>query len=77
MSKRETLLAKAKENPKGLRFSELLALAGYLGWYKDRSEGSHYIYKKKGHVGIMTFQEGKGGKAKSYQVKQLLNTIGE
>lgn len=75
MSRCEDLLAKARNNPKGLRFQELLALAKCNGWFLDRQGGSHHVLKKKGIKEILDFQEGGNGKAKAYQVRQLLNTI--
>lgn len=75
MTKRETLLEKARNNPKGLKFKELLSLAEQQGWAEARSEGSHFIYKRPGIPGIMDFQSGKSGVAKPYQVRQLLLAI--
>lgn len=75
MPRREDLLAKARANPKGLRFSELLSLAESLGWQFNRGKGSHRIYIKEGSRSPMTFQEGPNGKAMPYQVRQLLDSI--
>lgn len=75
MNRRENLLAKARANPKGLRFDELLRLASHLGWTHDRDKGSHQVWVKEGCRQIMTFQEGPDGKAKPYQVRQLLETV--
>ena len=75
MSNCDDLLAKARNNPKGFRCKDLLALAGCNGWSPDRQRGSHHVFKKKGIKGIMDFQEGNNGEAKAYQVRQLLNTI--
>jgi len=75
MTRCDDLLAKAKNSPKGLRFSELLALAACHGWVLDRTEGSHHILKKASEKRLMDFQKAKDGKAKSYQVKQFLNSL--
>jgi HicA toxin of bacterial toxin-antitoxin, len=77
MTKCEDLLKKARANPKGLRFTELLKLATCYGWSFDRQGGSHQIWVKEGYPRPMSFQEAGGGKAKPYQVKQLLDAIDE
>lgn len=75
MPKREDLLAKAKNNPAGLRFSEACALAEAFGWVFARAKGSHRMYKKPGVQALMDFQETENGKAKKYQVEQLITAI--
>lgn len=75
MTKKEDLLAKAKNNPKGLRFDEARRLAEYHSWVHNRTNGSHFIYTKEAIIGVLDFQETKDGKAKPYQVKQLLEYI--
>ncbi|CAK6507952.1 MAG: type II toxin-antitoxin system HicA family toxin [Rickettsia endosymbiont of Ixodes ricinus] len=65
------LINKAKQNPKGLSFSEFHTLMTKCGWVKDRQKGSHQIwYSPKGdRLSIQTF----GSMAKEYQVRQFLN----
>lgn len=55
---------------------ELCQLAECFGFELARQEGSHRIYKRAGHRELMNFQD-VNGKAKSYQVKQLLEVIDE
>lgn len=74
MSKCEALLAKARNNPSGLRFAELCALAECFGWTLDRTRGSHCVYKRVGIMQAMNFQNF-NGTAKPYQVNQLLRAI--
>ncbi|MCC7002001.1 MAG: type II toxin-antitoxin system HicA family toxin [Gemmatimonadaceae bacterium] len=74
MSKCEALRAKAQNNPNGLRFTELCALAECFGWVLDRTRGSHCVYKRAGEMRAMVFQNFKGS-AKPYQVNQLLKAI--
>ncbi|MEJ7577831.1 MAG: hypothetical protein WKF74_12610 [Pyrinomonadaceae bacterium] len=79
MSRCEKLLNKAKNAPHNLRFEELCKLAECHGWEFVRQDGtSHaqYMHPALGNsVGsLMNFQE-KNGKAKRYQVKQLLDAI--
>lgn len=78
MSKREKLLQKAKNSPNNLRFDEICQLAVSYGWIFQRQEGSHqiYLHPALGNVpgSMMNFQN-KNGKAKRFQVKQLLDAI--
>lgn len=76
VSKRDKLLRAARNNPGNLRFAELCRLAENYGFVFARQGGSHAVYKRPGHMGVMTFQDD-GGKAKGYQVKQLLAAIDE
>jgi predicted RNA binding protein YcfA (HicA-like mRNA interferase family) len=71
MTKREKLLARAISNPKGLSFGEFQTLLRQRGWTLDHQKGSHLIwYSPTGYR--LSVQEGRGGKAKGYQVKQFL-----
>jgi len=79
MEKREKLLAAAEASPSSLSFDELCTLAECYGFEFKRQKGtSHRMY---GHPsllpadgGFMNFQSDKG-KAKPYQVRQLLRAI--
>ncbi len=72
------LLKKARTNLKGLRFVEACALAEAFGWKLARSAcGSHRIYKRAGIMGLVVVQEGPNGKAKAYQVRQIIRLIDE
>lgn len=73
MSKYEKFLQKAVDAPGNFRFSDLCSLADLAGFVFDRSAGSHRIYKHPSGV-MMNFQD-VNGKAKPYQVKQLLDFI--
>ena len=44
------------------------------GFLFDRQRGSHRMYKRPGYPKVMNFQDD-NGKAKPYQVKQLLLAI--
>ena len=72
----EDLLARARRSPGGLRFSELCRLAECFGWELVRQRGSHVIYKRRGTMQLMSFQNDRG-RAKPYQVRQLLAAIDE
>ena len=71
MTRRGKLLAKARNNPAGIRFSELCSLAEHFGFRKKGGKGSHIVYVRENVEEILTFQNVKG-KAKPYQVRQLL-----
>lgn len=79
MSNCAKLLAKAKGSPSNLRFNEVCKLAECYGWVFCRQEGtSHAVYMHpalgNSPGAFMNFQE-RDGKAKAYQVRQLLNAI--
>jgi hypothetical protein len=69
------LLNKARANPAGLRFSEVQRLCLMVGMTLDRVSGSHFIYKHKNPTFIQSLQKMKDGKAKPFQVRQLLDSI--
>jgi predicted RNA binding protein YcfA (HicA-like mRNA interferase family) len=68
------LLSKAKNNPAGLRFTELRNLCEEVGMVLDRTKGSHFIYKHSNPSITLPIQD-KDGKAKAYQVRELLGFI--
>jgi len=71
MTKSEKLLARAKNNPKGLSFDEFQTLLRQAGWIFDHQKGSHQIWysPKRRRLPI---QEARNRKAKGYQVEQFL-----
>ena len=71
------LYAKAKENPKGLRFSEFKTLCECIGLTCVRKKGSHFIFRMNDPFFLISIQKMKDKMAKPYQVKQLLNFIEE
>ena len=71
----EKLLAKARNNPKGLRFAELEQLAKAFGYAFDRQNGSHRVYRHPRVVPRLNIQPERDGKAKEYQVRQFLRDI--
>lgn len=68
------LLQLARNNPGGLRFSNLCRLALAFGFELQRQKGSHRIYAHDGLRQIMNFQDDRGT-AKAYQVRQLLDCV--
>lgn len=71
------LIEKARNSPKGTRFEELEAICRCLGMALDRIDGSHYIYLSQSPFFMVNIQKMKDGKAKPYQVKQVLEIIEE
>jgi predicted RNA binding protein YcfA (HicA-like mRNA interferase family) len=76
LEKLRKLHEKLKISQDIVSFSDLCKLAEMVGFSFDRQKGSHRVYTHEKFPGIMNFQEVKG-KAKPYQVKQLLNFISE
>jgi hypothetical protein len=68
------LLEKALRNPRGLRFEEAKRLAEAFGFRLDRISGSHHIFIRAGVPQLVNLQNC-GGKAKAYQIKQLLKLV--
>ena len=75
MSKIDKTLEKMRQAPNGVKFSDLLKVCQhYFG--KPRIRGSHHFYKTpwKGEP-YVNIQKMKDGKAKAYQVRQVLDAI--
>ncbi|NJN23783.1 MAG: type II toxin-antitoxin system HicA family toxin [Acaryochloridaceae cyanobacterium RL_2_7] len=70
MGKKEKLLSKAQQNPKGLSFQEFETLLSLCGWSFRRQSGSHRLWYSPS--GIRLPVQKQGSKAKGYQVKQFL-----
>jgi len=72
--KKRKLLEKALSSPGNLRFSEALVLAQAFGFRLARTGGSHHILTHDDIPELLNLQE-VGGKAKAYQVRQLLTLV--
>jgi len=48
-----------------------------MGMIEDRRAGSHFIYKLEHPFFLLSIQKMKDGKAKAYQVRQLVDFIEE
>jgi hypothetical protein len=75
----EHLLARARRSPAGLVFAEATLLAKQFGWQEVRVRGSHHLFHhplapsiKDRYPQPLNLQEGKDGKAKAYQVRQMI-----
>ena len=68
------LLKKLLSGSKNIRFSEVASVAEAFRFKLDRINGSHHIYVHPDVPELVNLQEVKG-KAKSYQIRQLLKII--
>lgn len=71
---RKKLLRKLLSGSRNIRFSEAVACAEAFGFRQDRSKGSHHIFKHPALAELLNLQEVQG-KAKPYQIRQLLKLI--
>ena len=61
---------------RSLRFEDICRLAEGFGFYRDRISGSHHIYRHRLRL-MLNLQPDRSGKAKFYQVRQLLELVEE
>jgi predicted RNA binding protein YcfA (HicA-like mRNA interferase family) len=73
MNKRK-ILQLILNNSKNVRFSDAVTLAKAFGFILDRINGSHHIFKHSDNQALLNLQNVKG-KAKPYQLKQLIELI--
>ncbi len=71
---KEEIYRKLKRNPANIRFEELCKVAELFGFKFKGGRGSHRIFVRDGIKDMLNFQDVKG-KAKPYQVKQLIKVI--
>lgn len=77
VSRWQDLVESARASPANVRFRDLCGLLVRIGYALDRKHGSHLIYRHSSRrdLPIMNLQEGQAGKAKPYQVRQILGLI--
>ena len=61
---------------RNVRFEDLCRLAEGFGFSRDRVSGSHHIYRHPRGL-ILNLQPDRGGQAKIYQIRQLLDLVEE
>ena len=61
---------------RNVRFEALCRLAEGFGFHRDRISGSHHIYRHPRGL-MLNLQPDRGGQAKFYQVRQLLELVEE
>lgn len=76
MAKVADVVAQMRENPKGIRYSELQKVCEHYFGPPRQQATSYAVYKTKwaGDPRV-NIQRGEGGMAKAYQVKQVLQAI--
>lgn len=78
MTSAAELMEKARRAPASLAFSELCRLVESVGYRLVRTKGSHriYLHDARPELPIINLQRVRG-KAKPYQVRQVLRIIDE
>jgi hypothetical protein len=73
------LLETARRSPANIRFSDLRGLVERAGFVLRSTRGSHRIYRHatRREIPLINLQEERGGKAKPYQVRQVVRIIDE
>jgi hypothetical protein len=71
------LLEAMRASPANVRFRDLCRLVEHLGYVERRRAGSHRIYRhaRRPDLPLINLQEGGAGKAKPYQVWQVLAIV--
>ena len=70
----DRIFERARAGSANLRFSELRSLAEAAGFRLSRVSGSHHIFVHPGVPELLNLQE-VAGKAKPYQIRQLLRLM--
>ena len=68
------VLEKALAGSRNIRFADIIGLAEAFGFRLSRVSGSHHIFVHKDIPELLNLQD-VGGKAKPYQVRQLLRLV--
>lgn len=73
----DSLVEEAGNNPKNFKYSELCKICDYYFGKPRQKSTSHRVYKTPwtGNPRV-NIQKGKAGKAKAYQVKQVIKAVG-
>jgi hypothetical protein len=75
MGRTENILRQMKQNPNDVRFAELCKICDlYFGEARQKSS-SHRVYKTPWQGDPRVNIQNQNGKAKAYQVKQVLKAI--
>jgi len=71
----ETFIEKMRQNPKGIRFNDLCKVCDHYFGAARQSGSSHRIYKTPWAGDPRVNIQNHKGKAKAYQVRQVLQAI--
>jgi len=69
------LIARMRENPGGVRFTDLCKVCDYFFGQARQTSGSHRVYKTPWIGDPRVNIQNRKGCAKAYQVKQVLKAI--
>jgi hypothetical protein len=72
MAKVDEIIIRMTQNPKGIRFNDLCKVCDHFFGEPRQSTGSHRVYKTPWQGDPRINIQNDKGKAKSYQVKQVL-----
>ena len=75
MASVERIVAKMRRNPKGIRFTDLCKVCDHYFGEPRQSGSSHRIYKTTWQGDPRVNIQNHKGKAKPYQVRQVLKAI--
>lgn len=77
MVKHSKILEKLVSGSQNIRFDEFMTLLEEFGFVRERVRGSHHIFKHPSVSDLLSIQPRKDGKAKPYQLRQLLKLVEE
>ncbi|WP_373047107.1 type II toxin-antitoxin system HicA family toxin [Vulgatibacter sp.] len=76
MTRRAKLEAAIRNNPRNVRFADLCRLLEHAGFRLERTRGSHHVFRRAG-LPLVNLQATSDGRAKAYQVEQVLSMLDE
>ncbi|WP_317705926.1 type II toxin-antitoxin system HicA family toxin [Methylomarinovum caldicuralii] len=74
MTQKEKLLEAIRRNPRTVRFTDACRAAEILGFTYEGGKGSHRVFKRRGELVQLNFQN-RGGYIPVYQARQLIAMI--
>ena len=75
MASVENIVAKMRQNPQGIRFTDLCKVCDYYFGEPRQSGSSHRVYKTPWQGDPRVNIQNSKGNAKAYQVRQVLKAV--
>ena len=75
MASVESIVAKMRQNPQGIRFTDLCKVCDYYFGEPRQSGSSHRVYKTPWQGDPRVNIQNSKGNAKAYQVRQVLKAV--
>ena len=75
MSGIDQIVAEMRQNPNGIRFADLVKVCTHFFGAPRQSSSSHQVYKTPWQGDPRVNIQNSKGKAKAYQVKQVLKAV--